>query len=1233
MILRNRLGRSVCPALGRLGLGLLLGLGLTLCPARAADPVSPPPADIDWLDAFIRQAESSGTTNGAPNYTLVWKRGGVKLVRAGTETEENAEPAPGEKLVELEPRDRLRTPAAAQAILLQIREATALWQQTEVRVTEDNHLYLVKGRFYTKSLGSSRNQPPVQIETPAGLVTPQGTEFQLEVDPATGETRLWLSDGRVLLSNANGTHTLDAPPVAGDPAKADFAVGVMKAGEMPRSEPPAVATFNHIIQWVLYYPAILDLAELPPGLDADPSLAASLAAYRRGDLQSAWDRYPHPMDGPARSEADTLYRLALLTAFGHIDEAERLIAPWRSGTGDGNAARLARAFDRLIAAVRHDHLPEWATDDGLQLRTEWLAQSYYLQSANGVRDNIERALQAARHATGPAGSPPFGFALGRVAELEFSRGHRAAAEAALREARQPGASPDNPQLLVLEGYLHAAAGRLKEALASFKQAVARDGRLGDAWLGLGLCLIRQGQTEAGLKCLQTAVAREPQRATLKSYLAKGYDLNRQPDAALKELTSAKRTDPADPTPWLYSALVKRDQNRINDAIGDLEESKRLNDNRYLFRSRALLDQDRAVRSANLAGLYRDAGMTDVSVREATAAVTSDYGNASAHLFLANSYDALRDPRQITLRYETPWLNELLIAQLMQPVGGGSLSQTVSQQEYSRLFQQNGVGLFSLTQYSSQGDFIESASQYGSFGNTDYAVDVFYDRLDGVRANDDFRGLTVWGKIKQQLTPQDTVLIEANYYDADGGDNRQLYQPGQALTQWRYDEQQKPTLILGYHHDWNPENQTLFLAGWVHGDYHATDPNTDTNALQLLFLRLNNGDPLPGYDAIPFNRTLAYQNSADLFTSELQHIWKLEDFTTVAGVRYQYGTLETQSLLTDASGLPFFPPIIYGDVLADQSIDSNFQRISAYAYEHWNATDWLALVGGIAYDQVHFPQNHRASPINDVEESKDQVSPKAGFILTPLRDTTLRASYTRSLGGLSYDQSFRLEPTQVAGFVQSYRSVIPESVVGSLPVPEFQTAGVLLDHRFPTRTYAAVGVDWIKSSTRQVAGAFDSYFAQPIVPTSVANDIDYEERDLTLTVNQLLGSCWSVGLSYRYSQSELDQSFDTPLLASGTAEATLHAVDGFVLMNLPWGGFAEAQARWRSQSNGGTDASLTGDSFLQLNLFAGYRFLHRRAEVRVGVMNLTDQDYRLNPLNFYQELPRERTFYAALKLDF
>jgi hypothetical protein len=36
---------------------------------------------------------------------------------------------------------------------------------------------------------------------------------------------------------------------------------------------------------------------------------------------------------------------------------------------------------------------------------------------------------------------------------------------------------------------------------------------------------------------------------------------------------------------------------------------------------------------------------------------------------------------------------------------------------------------------------------------------------------------------------------------------------------------------------------------------------------------------------------------------------------------------------------------------------------------------------------------------------------------------------------------------------------------------------------------------------------------------------------------------------------------------------------------------------------------------------------------VGLLNLTDQDYRLNPLNVYNDLPRRRTVMLRLQFGF
>src|SRR5439155_23984481 len=105
---------------------------------------------------------------------------------------------------------------------------------------------------------------------------------------------------------------------------------------------------------------------------------------------------------------------------------------------------------------------------------------------------------------------------------------------------------------------------------------------------------------------------EPTRSLVRSYAGKAFSDAGNGLLARKELALAKKLDPNDPTPWLYSALENYQENRVNEAVRDLEHSIELNDNRAVYRSRLLLDQDRAVRGANLAAIYRDSGMTDVS---------------------------------------------------------------------------------------------------------------------------------------------------------------------------------------------------------------------------------------------------------------------------------------------------------------------------------------------------------------------------------------------------------------------------------------------------------------------------------------------------------------------------------------------------------------------------------------------------------------------------------------------
>jgi hypothetical protein len=159
--------------------------------------------------------------------------------------------------------------------------------------------------------------------------------------------------------------------------------------------------------------------------------------------------------------------------------------------------------------------------------------------------------------------------------------------------------------------------------------------------------IRRARAEEGRKDLQVAATLEPRRSILRSYLGKAWSETRDAARAEKELRLAQKLDANDPTPWLYSAILAEQQNKVNEAIDDLEHSQELNDNRSLFRSRLLLDQDKAIRSANLARIYQDAGRSTGSARASRPSATTTGIRAPVP---ANSYEGLRDPKQIN-RYE------------------------------------------------------------------------------------------------------------------------------------------------------------------------------------------------------------------------------------------------------------------------------------------------------------------------------------------------------------------------------------------------------------------------------------------------------------------------------------------------------------------------------------------------------------------------------------------------------
>jgi len=1041
----------------------------------------------------------------------------------------------------------------------------------------------------------------------------RGTEFVLEAED--NRTILTVVEGEVDLSNEVDSLTLRTGEQ-----------GIAEPGLAPRKVPAIFV--NNVIQWALYYPAILDIDELGLTLAERNRLAASMAAYKSGELLRALELLSAP--AAAESSPEKIYRAALLLAVGNVAQAQQVLdtVGQASGAavGPSRSLRLADALRQLIAVVK---LQPWKTNASPELASEWLAQSYSHQS----RGDLRNALQAARASVEI--SPDFGFGWTRVAELEFSFGHTRQAQEALERGLLY--SPRNAQALALKGFVLAAQNHISAAIFSFNRAIGVDPNLANAWLGRGLCLIRQGHSQRGREDLLTAVAMEPQRAILRSYLAKAYTDVGDEKRALHELQFAKNLDENDPTAWLYSALLNEQENHINDAVRDLEKSQDLTGSRHIYRSGLLLDQDRAVRSANLARIYQDAGMSDVAIREASRAVSYDYANYSAHLFLADSYNSLRDPKRISLRYETSAENEYLIANLLAPVGAGTLSQTISQHEYSKLFERDRLGLVSSTEYFSNGDWVQQGAQFGTYRNSSYAVEGKYRFDNGQRPNNEFEMREIVTHVKQQLSAADTIYFQTIWNQTEAGDVKQYFSQTEANPSLRTKEIQEPILVGGYHHEWNPGVHTLILGSRYADRFSVDDP------FQISALVLKEDGITPNYIRI-FPIRQDYRSTLEIYSGELQQIWEHNAHTVIAGLTAQTGEFETENFQQnpDAGDDRGYFPV----PAADQQVRSDFERFSVYGYEQWRIHPTLQLIAGLSYDLLTFPKNFRSAPVSDDEETTGRLSPKAGVIWRPARATTVRFAYTRSVAGIAGEQSYRLEPTQVAGFNQSFRSIVPESVKGAQVGARFETYSISIEQAWPTDTYTALTGEILKSKVRTHIGIFDytgaTFFA---APGDTPEHIDFEEKSIMLSLHQLIGDYFAIGGYYRLSEASLDDAYpqfpDPPALFVAGAipfaphqhvEALLHQVDVHATVNHSSGAFGMAQAVWYGQNNLGY-SGMGEDEFWQFNLFLGFRFPQRHVELAIGLLNIADQDYRLNPLNIYRELPRERTLFARCRLSF
>ena len=369
-----------------------------------------------------------------------------------------------------------------------------------------------------------------------------------------------------------------------------------------------VARPRDAVAWALYYPPIL--AELAGG-GAPPARCRPGCRPRSSGSPPTTTpaRWPRSTPCPRRRAMRATIPTApgVLLNVGRVEEAEAAIERALALDPEAGEALAQRAIIQVVQNRQAEALAdarravELSPDFGAAADRPVLrpAGDFQLEEARAVlREAVER-------------SPEDALAWARLAELEQMFGDLGASRDAAERA--VALAPELARTQMVLGFAALTRIDIDEAKAAFERAIALDSANPLPRLGLGLAKIRSGDLEAGGREIEIAAALDPNNSLIRSYLGKAYFEERRDPLDAEQFAIAKELDPNDPTPWFYDAIRLQTENRPVEALRNLERSIELNDNRAVYRSRLLLDEDRATRGVSLARIYDDLGFEQLGV--------------------------------------------------------------------------------------------------------------------------------------------------------------------------------------------------------------------------------------------------------------------------------------------------------------------------------------------------------------------------------------------------------------------------------------------------------------------------------------------------------------------------------------------------------------------------------------------------------------------------------------------
>ena len=1019
----------------------------------------------------------------------------------------------------------------------------------------------------------------LKILTPFVNGVVEGTEFFVQVDAT--QTRIDLFEGRILAENDHGMLEL---------AKGERAVA--SAGGAPRRY--ILVQPRESVQWAMYYPPVLALG---PGV-ASAARSQFLALFNEGQTAEAFARL-ETIDVSKRDATFFVFRAALLLHVGRISEAQSDIQQALAldpEKGDALALKAVIAVVQNRAAEAVDTARQ-AVQRAPQSASAHIALSYALQA----QFKLSGALDAARAAVAQA--PGSGLAWARLADLQLSAGALDKGVSAAQKA--VALAPRTAHAHSVLGFAHLTRIETEKAREAFNAAIALDSAAPLPRLGLGLADIRDGDLAKGRAEIEIAAGLDPGNSLIRSYLGKAYfDEKRGPQDG-QQFEIAKSLDPNDPTPWFYDAIRKQSLNRPVEALQDLQKSIALNDNRAVYRSRLMLDEDQAAREVSLARTYDNLRFNQLAVNESTKSLSVDPSNYSAHNFLSDSYS--RRPR-----HESARVSELLQAQLLQPINRnpvqpqsaetdliipiGATPADASFNEFSPLFERDGIQLTATGVAGNNDTLADQTVVSGLYQRFSYSFGQFHYETDGFRENNQLKHDLYNVFTQAALTSKLDLQVEYRHRKTAEGDLRLNFNPEDySRTFNRSIDQDLPRVGLRF----SPSANSDLIISYMYGDREeeTVDQGPQT----------------------PFGSTFQTMNQDnDGFDLQTQYLYRSTHVNIIAGI----GTYE-----------------IEGNRQTNINLDDPSRRLLLAANENLTGR-WY---GAHLYSDISFPDNLTwtvGASYTDFEDGQDgltdvdELNPKVGLQWRIADAIRLRLAAIKTVKrSLIFDQT--LEPTQVAGFNQFF-----DDFNGTVA----KRYGIGLDVDLTDNVHGGVE---LSRRDLSVPRTFRQYSFIDSPTAEVMSSVVFEDQRENLFRTYLYWSPyedWAVNGQFQWERF----SREPALLGTSVAEPGLP--DEVKTLSLP------VEVRYFNGagffvSTGVTYVRQTVDlptwylfdedkeSFFVVDASVGYRLPRRWGVISVDIKNLFDENFLYQDVNIQTADPSEpvfipeRTFIARFTLNF